>query len=345
MTTDELYMERSLQLAALGAGPVAPNPMVGAVLVYNNLIIGEGYHQQYGGAHAEVNCINSVSEGDLEYVADSTLYVSLEPCNHQGQTPACSDFILRHGIKKVVVACTDSNPKVNGSGIKKLQENGVEVVVGVLEEKARLLNKRFFTFHQRKRPYIILKWAQSQDGFIAGKDFEQIKISNDVVSRLVHRWRAEEAAIMVGFNTALHDNPSLTTRNYPGKNPLRITIDKLLELPPSHNIFAANAKHIVINEQEEKEEGNTTYLKVESASDIEEILSKLFEMNIQSVLVEGGAALLNKFIDASLWDEAAVITNETLLLEEGISAPQLANASLLCKQQFGNNTIQYYGRK
>ena len=242
-------MQRCLQLAAMGAGHTAPNPMVGAVLVYADRVIGEGFHRQYGGPHAEVNCINSVTKDDLPLLAKSTLYVSMEPCSHFGKTPPCTDLIIEKKIPTVVIACRDGYHKVNGKGIEKLRAAGINVIVGILEREALELNKRFFTFHQHQRPYIILKWAQSKDGKVAplnlpagrqvphsGGNLEQSKgkrllISNEVTDRLVHKWRSEEAAILVGTNTALQDDPALTTRFWPGRDPVRLVIEMELKLP------------------------------------------------------------------------------------------------------------------
>ena len=240
-------MHRCLELASLGMGNVAPNPMVGAVLVYDNRIIGEGYHMQFGGPHAEVNCINSVKPADRELISKSSLYVSLEPCNHFGKTPPCSDLIIKNRIPEVVIACTDPFEKVNGSGINKLMEAGVKVITGILEKNAISLNTRFFTFHQQKRPYIILKWAQSANKKISGKNGEPVRISHALTDRLVHRWRSEEAAIMVGTNTALKDNPSLTTRLWKGKNPIRIVVDNQLKIPSAFTLFNGEAPLIIFN--------------------------------------------------------------------------------------------------
>ncbi len=228
-------MQRCLGLAKLGAGHVAPNPMVGAVLVYNDRIIGEGYHQQYGKAHAEVNCINSVKEDDIQLIEKSTLYVSLEPCAHYGKTPPCADLIIAKKIPTVVIACRDTYEEVNGRGIDKLKAANVNVIVGVLEKDAIELNKRFFTFYTKHRPYIILKWAQSNDGKIANADHSRVFISNEESNRLVHKWRSEEAAILVGTNTALYDDPELTTRLWTGNNPIRLVIDMEVKLPISLN--------------------------------------------------------------------------------------------------------------
>ena len=236
MDPDDIYMYRCLQLAGKGAGHVAPNPMVGAVLVHNDRILGEGYHQVYGQAHAEVNCINSVLPDDVPLIPDSTLYVSLEPCAHFGKTPPCADLIIKKQIRKVVIGCRDPFKEVDGKGIERLKAAGIEVISGVLEAACTDLNKRFFTFHTFNRPYVILKWAESANGKISGSGNERVFISNAWTNTLVHKWRSEESAIAVGTNTAMLDNPFLTTRLWPGRNPVRILLDKKLIIPRSHNI-------------------------------------------------------------------------------------------------------------
>jgi riboflavin biosynthesis protein RibD len=288
LNTDEQYMSRCLQLAKQGAGMVAPNPMVGAVLVYEGRIIGEGYHGKYGEAHAEVNCINSVRNTDRHLIEKSILYVSLEPCNHYGKTPPCSELIIEKKIPKVVIGCMDVYKEVAGKGILKLRNAGVEVVTEVLEKECLELNKRFFTFHQKFRPYIILKWAQSVNGKIGCKN-ERIFISNEYSNRLVHKWRSEEPAILVGTNTALQDNPSLTVRLWHGKNPVRIIIDKELNLPSTLNVFNPDAKTIIYNFIKNSTEKNLVYIKLEVENFLNQILDSLFEMNIQSLIIEGGS--------------------------------------------------------
>ena len=240
-------MERCLQLAKLGAGHVAPNPMVGSVLVYENRIIGEGYHRKYGEAHAEVNCIASIDDQDIQFIERSTLYVSLEPCAHYGKTPPCSDLIIRKKIPRVLIGCRDPFKEVNGKGIEKLEAAGVNVVTGILEKNCKELNRRFFIFHTKKRPYIILKWAQTSDKKIAVNSDKPLKISNEFTNRLVHKWRSEEAAILVGTNTALADDPLLTNRLWSGKNPVRLVIDKELKLPAGAKIFNIDAPTVVFN--------------------------------------------------------------------------------------------------
>jgi diaminohydroxyphosphoribosylaminopyrimidine deaminase/5-amino-6-(5-phosphoribosylamino)uracil reductase len=338
-------MHRCLQLAKLGAGQVAPNPMVGAMLVYQDCIIGEGYHEHYGQAHAEVNCINSVSEANLLLIEKSTLYVSLEPCAHYGKTPPCADLIIQKKIAQVVIGCRDSYEEVNGRGIEKLLKAGVVVIAGILEKEALDLNKRFFTFHTKKRPYIILKWAQSQDGKIAKEDFSAVKISHDITNRLVHKWRSEEAAILVATNTALYDNPSLTNRLWQGNNPTRLVIDRQLKLPGSLHLFDRSVKTIIFNQLKDEERNGLLFYKL---SDEEKLLpgllNALYQLKIQSVLVEGGAKLLQSFIDADCWDEARVITNEEMMIGNGIQSPQLKNNYLIEADKIGQDIASYYVR-
>ena len=338
-------MQRCLNLAKLGTGYVAPNPMVGAVLVHNDRIIGEGYHQEYGKAHAEVNCINSVSEADIPLIKESILYVSLEPCVHHGKTPPCADLIIKNKIPTVVVGCRDSYEEVNGRGIEKLKAAGVNVIVGILEKECLELNKRFFTFHIKHRPYIILKWAQSKNGKIANADYSKLSISNEQTNRLVHKWRSEEAAIMVGTNTALQDNPSLTTRLVPGNNPVRLVIDMELKLPATLNLFDGSVRTIVFNKIKHSEETVLYYKIDEQKNVVKEILKALYQLRIQSVLIEGGTKLLQSFIDSSNWDEARIITNTELTIENGIEAPVLKDGIINHKESIISDSISYYTKK
>ena len=338
----EQYMQRCLQLAALGAGLVAPNPMVGAVLVYDNRIIGQGYHEKFGEAHAEVNCINSVAEADKNFIGQSTLYVSLEPCAHFGKTPPCADLIIENEIPNVIIGCSDIFEKVAGKGIEKLKAAGVHVTVDILKTECLELNKRFFIFHKKKRPYIILKWAQSSDGKIGGTNGERIFISNEFTNRLVHKWRAEEAAILVGTNTALQDDPALTARLWPGNHPVRLVIDTSLKLPLHLKLFDGTVKTILFNFSKQAEEDNLVYYKLKKEENIpKKIATALYSLNILSVIVEGGAKLLQSFIDAGFWDEARVITNSNLIIGEGLDAPVLKNSSLILQQEIKNDNIEY----
>ena len=341
-------MHRCLELARLGEGHVAPNPMVGAVLVYNGLntgeerIIGEGFHQQYGQAHAEVNCIAAVKEEDRRLIVESIMYVSLEPCAHHGKTPPCADLIIRMGIRRVVVGCRDPFPQVNGKGIEKLLLAGVEVKVGVLEAECVALNKRFFTFNTLHRPYIVLKWAQSADGFIAGTK-GRTYISNDYTNRLVHKWRSEEASILVGPRTALLDDPALTARLWTGPDPIRLVIDKGLELPATLRLFDGKTRTVVFNRSRHEEEGMVQYYQLaDDSSLIHQLSVALHRLKIQSVLVEGGARLLQSFIDADCWDEVRVITNEGLVLSGGLPAPQLGRVRNTGREKLLEDTISYY---
>lgn len=326
----------------MGEGHVAPNPMVGAALVYQNNIIGEGFHREYGGGHAEVNCILNVSEENRHLIDKSTLYVSLEPCNHHGKTPPCTDLIIRHFIPRVVIGCRDPHEKVNGSGVATLRDSGIEVVEGICEKEAAYLNRRFFTFQQKKRPYVILKWAQSSDGFI-GISGIRTKISNSSADRLVHKWRSEEAAIMVGTQTALTDNPSLTTRLWPGPNPVRVVLDLSEKLPGHLALFNREVRTIVINSLHEKQNGNLAYRKVNPGGEvINEVLDILYRENIQSLIVEGGSKLLQSFIDSGKWDEARVIINNNLLLESGVKAPVFPAIKEVHKDVFLDNSIHFF---
>ena len=419
MTLHEIYMHRCLELAGLGEGSVAPNPMVGAVLVYGDRIIGEGYHRQYGKAHAEPNCIASVKKEDRHLIGRSTLYVSLEPCSHFGKTPPCADLIIRNKIPKVVIGCRDPFIEVNGKGIEKLKAAGVEVGSGILEQECKELNKRFFTFHTQHRPYVILKWAQTLDGKIGrppltpptGENYAQplpkggssqsqdelpfapkrtykssqkenpqinkeasisevgadvpspvgesrmegrLLISNEHTNRIVHKWRSEEMAIAVGTNTALFDDPELTTRLFPGNNPIRIVTDMDLRLPQSLRLFNSKAPTIVFNTKEHnlpvesipinqlKEIGTGYYQVTEDVSLVHQMMNALYRMNIQSVLVEGGSYLLQSFIDEGIWDEARVITNEQLSIGAGMPAPVLKDEALQGSEQIFSDVIRTY---
>lgn len=337
------YMQRCLNLALEGAGSVAPNPMVGAILVYNNRIIGEGYHEKYGEAHAEVNCIKSVSIEDRHLIPASTLYVSLEPCAHYGKTPPCSQLIIDQKIPKVVIACTDPFSKVNGKGIESLQAAGVDVTVGILEKEAIELNKRFFVFHQKKRPYIILKWAETADHFIASANTERLYISNEFSNRLVHRWRSEEAAIMVGTNTAINDDPALTNRNWTGKNPIRILVDRQLLVSTESKLYQVDATTIIFNESKNDIQEHLIFVQIDFSKNIlEQIFEYCYAFPIQSILVEGGAKLLQSFIDRGIWDEARIIQNNDLKIEKGLASPQLIGHTLKESFKISTDTIFIY---
>jgi diaminohydroxyphosphoribosylaminopyrimidine deaminase/5-amino-6-(5-phosphoribosylamino)uracil reductase len=340
VTDHDLYMRRCIELARLGAGNTAPNPMVGAVLVHAGRIIGEGYHEKYGGPHAEPNCIADVLPADMHLISQSTLYVSLEPCSHFGKTPPCADLIIKMQIPNVMIGCRDSFEEVNGSGIEKMKAAGINVVSGILEQECRALNKRFFTFHEQQRPYIILKWAQSNNGKISGEDYQPIKISNKFTDRLVHKWRSQEAAILIGANTALHDNPSLTTRLWKGNNPVRVLLDNELIISQEAKFFNEESKTIIINSKKEQEEGANFYRRAEKG--VEAALSVLYEEKILSVIIEGGAKTLQAFINSGCWDEARVITNNSLIIPRGLAAPQLKSALITKTEHIFSDKINYY---
>ena len=344
MNNDEKYIRYCLDLAVKGLGNVAPNPMVGCVIVCNETIIGEGYHEQYGQAHAEVNAINSVENKEL--LKNATLYVNLEPCSHFGKTPPCSDLIIKYKIPVVVIGNVDTNPLVAGKGIKKLQDAGIEVRSGILDEECKKLNKRFFTFHEKKRPYVILKWAQSADGFIDIKRDEEnkstpIQISNSDSKKLLHLWRSQEQAIMVGTNTALLDNPKLTVRGVEGKNPLRITIDKWLRIPKHFNFFDKTAPTLIFTAMDTESQTNLEYIKIDfEQAVIPQVLHELYNRNIQSLIVEGGERILNNFIDLDLWDSARVFIAEKKL-SKGVNAPVL-NVKPVMKENISGDKLLFY---
>ncbi|UXX80778.1 bifunctional diaminohydroxyphosphoribosylaminopyrimidine deaminase/5-amino-6-(5-phosphoribosylamino)uracil reductase RibD [Reichenbachiella carrageenanivorans] len=317
---DEKYMQRALELAERGIGSVSPNPMAGCVIVHHNQIIGEGWHEKYGGAHAEVNAIKNVKNKTL--LKESTAYVTLEPCAHFGKTPPCADLLIKHKLKRVVIANQDSFPLVNGGGIKKLTDAGIEVEVGVLSEEGRVLNKRFFTRVEKKRPYVILKWAQTVDGFVARENYDSKWISNAYSRKLVHKWRAEEDAIWVGTNTAKYDNPKLNVRDWQGSDPIRLVIDKQLSLDVNTPLFDQETPTICYNAKKNDKEVNLEWVKIDNVQWLDEIFLDLRQRGIQSVLVEGGAYLLQSLIDQDYWDEARVFTGSPSFTK-GIKAPDL----------------------
>jgi diaminohydroxyphosphoribosylaminopyrimidine deaminase/5-amino-6-(5-phosphoribosylamino)uracil reductase len=325
MVSHEIYMQRCLQLASLGIGHVSPNPMVGAVIVHQDQIIGEGYHQRYGGPHAEVNAVNQVlakHENADEQLRQSIIYVSLEPCAHYGKTPPCADLIIKHQIPKVVVGCRDPFAQVDGKGIEKLQQAGIEVITGVLEQECRNLNKRFFIRVQQQRPYIILKWAQTGNGYFAPADGSQHWITGLEARKLVHQWRAEEDAILVGKNTALIDNPQLNVRYGTGKSPKRVVIDRNLELDKQLHLFDNSVETFVFNALKTEFDDKIKYIALEDFDRFvpQYILFQLYLQDVQSLIIEGGAQTLNSFIEAGMWDEARIFTGQTLL-PGGIKVP------------------------
>jgi len=319
---NEKFMQRALELARLGIGNTSPNPMVGCVIVHEDKIIGEGWHQKPGGPHAEVVAINSVSKTCL--LKNASVYVTLEPCSHYGKTPPCADLLIKSSVKNVYVSIEDPNPLVKGNGIRKMQEAGIQVETGLLGTKARKLNKRFLTSMENHRPYITLKWAQTSDGFIARKDFDSKWISNEFSRQIAHKWRSEEDAILVGANTVRYDDPSLNVRDWSGKDPVRIVIDRENELSGDYHVFDSSTMTFIYNTEVEKEQKNVQWVNIPSKSFLLNVIRDLHERNIQSILVEGGGQILNAFIEEGLWDEARVFTSPNKF-GEGISAPETSS--------------------
>ncbi|MGN7866713.1 bifunctional diaminohydroxyphosphoribosylaminopyrimidine deaminase/5-amino-6-(5-phosphoribosylamino)uracil reductase RibD [Chryseobacterium sp. 22458] len=341
MNNDELYIKRCIELAQKALGKTYPNPLVGSVIVHNGKIIGEGYHHKAGENHAEINAINSVENKEL--IPESTIYVSLEPCAHYGKTPPCALKIKELGFKKVVIGAMDSHDKVNGKGKKIIQDAGIEAVSGILEQDCINLNKRFFTYHEKKRPYIILKWAESGDGYL-DKDFKPTPISNSLVNQFVHQLRADEHAILVGTQTALNDNPGLTVRNAEGTNPVRILIDFDLKVPQHFKIYNDEAKTLVLNSIKEGTENNIQLIKISKENFLPELMEALYKEQIQSVIIEGGRFTLQQFIDSGLWDEAIVIKNDSLVLENGTKAP-VFNHMPIKTEAYRDNLISFFNLK
>jgi diaminohydroxyphosphoribosylaminopyrimidine deaminase/5-amino-6-(5-phosphoribosylamino)uracil reductase len=337
-------MRRCIELATLGAGNVAPNPMVGAVLVHNGQIIGEGYHKAYGGPHAEVNCIASVTEKNKHLIPDASIYVSLEPCAHYGKTPPCADLIIREKIKKVYVGTRDPFVEVNGKGIEKLSAAGIEVTSGILETECKDLNKRFFTFHTKHRPYIILKWAQTADHKIGNAGNNRLIITNEFTDRIVHRWRSEEAGIMAGTNTVMLDDPQLTNRLWHGHSPVRVIVDMDLRLPSSLHVFDGSVKTIVFNALKHEENDNLFFYQVtRDVNLVHQVVNGLYQMKILSVMIEGGARLIQSFIDEGMWDEARVITNSKLISKEpAIASPILTDSRLVDEEMISDDLIRIF---
>ena len=344
--SDELYMKRCLELAELGNGRVSPNPLVGCVIVSDGKIIGEGYHRQYGQAHAEVNAIRSVTDkyGDqaTDLLKNATAYVSLEPCAHFGKTPPCADLLVRHQVKKVVIGNRDPFPDVNGKGIGKLKQVGIEVVSGVLEEQCSYVNRRFFTRIAQQRPYIILKWARTANGFFAPENAIQQWITGPLAKKMVHKWRTEEDAVLVGKQTAIADNPALTAREWPGRNPVRILIDRNLKVPADSQLYNTEARTIVFNEQRTNVEGNIHFIEMEDMQYYlpQKIAYQLYLMDIQSIIIEGGANILNQFINAGLWDEARVFSSSKSW-SSGIHSPNI-NGNITSVTQVDQDQLTIY---
>ncbi|WP_233862469.1 bifunctional diaminohydroxyphosphoribosylaminopyrimidine deaminase/5-amino-6-(5-phosphoribosylamino)uracil reductase RibD [Tenacibaculum piscium] len=358
---DEKYIKRCLQLAKNGIGTTRPNPSVGAVIVYQNKIIGEGFTSPYGGNHAEVNAINSVKEKDKKLLKKATIYVTLEPCSHFGKTPPCADLIVKNQLSKVVIGCLDTNSLVAGKGIERLKNAGIKVTVGVLENQCKKHHKRFFTVQNKKRPYIILKWAETADGFIAPlKRNEQkpVWISNPYSQQIVHKIRSKEHAILVGTNTVIQDNPSLTVRSWSGNNPVRIILDKNLRIPLNVTVFDKKVKTIILTEkrtkkqkeqaevlsEEKKETIIYEYINFSSKKIATQICDVLQKHKIQSVIIEGGTKTLQTFIDENIWDEAQIFIGEEISFEKGVKAPKLSaeKIQLIKKEHIKNDVLKIY---
>lgn len=344
--SDELYMKRCLELAEMGNGSVSPNPLVGCVIVSEGKIIGEGYHQKYGQAHAEVNAVNAVlaDYGDAAagLLKKATAYVSLEPCAHFGKTPPCADLLIRHAVKKVVIGNRDPFPDVNGKGVEKLKNAGIEVVIGVLEKECSYVNRRFFTRIANQRPYIILKWARTANGYFSHKNPLQQWITGPLAKKLVHKWRTEEDAILIGKQTAIVDNPQLSAREWPGKNPVRIVIDRKLEVPSDHLVYNDSAKTLIFNEIKTDVTDNIHFVQMENMQYYlpQKIAFQLYLMDIQSVIIEGGANILNQFISAGLWDEARVFNSRTSW-DTGVLSPSV-NGRILSVTDVDNDQLTIY---
>lgn len=344
--TDKLYMQRCLELAITGMGSVSPNPLVGCVIVSGDKIIGEGYHAKFGEAHAEVNAVRAVIEnyGDqaAALLANATAYVNLEPCAHFGKTPPCADLLIRHQLKKVVIGNKDPFESVDGKGIQKLRDAGIEVVSGVLEQECSQLNRRFFTRIHKQRPYIVLKWATTADGYFAPKNSIQEWISEPLARKIAHKWRTEEDAILVGRLTALIDNPQLSAREWEGRDPVRIVIDRHLRVPGSHHIYNNLAKTVIFNEQKTEVHSNIHFIQMEDMQYYlpQKIAFQLYLMDIQSVIIEGGADILNQFIHAGLWDEARVFSSDKIW-REGIPSPHV-NGLIIDQLNIGNDKLTVF---
>lgn len=348
------FMLRALELATLGRGHVSPNPMVGCVIVHDTSgqepnagarILGEGWHQRYGDWHAEVNAIRSIRPEDTHLLPEATVYVTLEPCSHWGKTPPCADLLINSRVKRVVCCNDDPNPLVAGQGFAKLRAAGISVETGHLAKLGRELNARFFTFLEQKRPYIILKWAETTDGFITGPGSKPLQISGELARRLVHRWRSEEDAILVGTNTARMDNPRLNTRFWPGKNPVRLVIDNQFSLDPGLNLFDGSQPTIVYHKHPPAEWPDRPHVQSAVAGSLPELLQDLHQRKIQSVLVEGGRALLQSFLDNDLWDEIRVFRSPLMLNSNATSGAVKApgvRGSLVSRERLGDDELSLY---
>lgn len=349
-STDRLFMERALQLARCGVGSTSPNPMVGAVIVSGGRIIGEGFHIRAGEPHAEVNAVNAVKAGDRHLLEGATIYVTLEPCSHYGKTPPCCDLIIARKMARVVIATTDFNANVNGEGIRRMRAAGINVEVGLLEQESRRLNGAFFAFHQKRRPYITLKWAQSSDGFIdrvRSREEAPLRVSNGVSQAAVHKLRAAHDAILVGTRTALFDNPSLNIRCWAGRAPLRVVIDRNGVLPAGLSLFDGTVPTLLFTGKYVASFGkNIEQIVLDPSKDtLCQIVGTLYSRGVGSLLVEGGAALLQSFIDAGLWDSIRVETNPSIVAGEGIAAPELPGCVKVVEENYCGNRVCRYEKE
>ncbi|MFA5574101.1 MAG: bifunctional diaminohydroxyphosphoribosylaminopyrimidine deaminase/5-amino-6-(5-phosphoribosylamino)uracil reductase RibD [Brumimicrobium sp.] len=340
---DIQFMQRALQLATLAGVNASPNPLVGAVIVYNDKIIGEGYHQKYGKAHAEVNAINAVKNQSI--LKDSTIYVTLEPCSHHGKTPPCADLIIKHQFKRVVIACLDTNSKVSGKGIERIKKNGLQVEVGLLEDEARFLNRRFFTFHEKKRPFVVLKWAETQDGFMDRFVEEREKgvnwITQPKTKLYVHQWRSKEQAILVGWKTVNNDNPQLTVREVEGKSPHRFIIDSNGNVNPSSTVFTdGNPTTIITTKKNIPNLSPSVEVISLTEVNVQNILSVLYEKKFLSVFIEGGAETTRRFIEENLWDEAYQLIGQSTF-KKGLKAPTI-KGKLLYDKNIGKDYLKVW---
>ncbi len=336
---DEQMMSRCIELAKNGRSSCRPNPMVGCVIVYQNEIIAEGWHKKAGEAHAEVNAVNQLK--NKEILSECEIYVSLEPCSHFGKTPPCSDMIIRNGFKRVIIGTTDPNSVVSGKGIEKIKNAGIEVKLGVLEEECQNLNSRFFSFHLKKRPYVILKWAKTGDGFMADESGEQKWITNSYSKQLVHKWRSEEDSVLVGYNTAKFDDPQLNIRLWTGVNPTRLVIDSDLSLSEDLNLFDSSQPTIIFTEKKKNSTNNLKYIQLNFDEKLEEsILNQLYELGIQSVIIEGGRKTLDGFIQKELWDEARIFSSSTNW-GIGIPAPEI-HGKLIESKKIASDLLEIF---
>ena len=340
-------MRRALELAQRGGPDTRPNPLVGCVVTHQGRILGEGWHERYGGPHAEVNALAAVPEADRHLLPESRVYVTLEPCAHHGKTPPCADLLVAEGVGEVIVCNRDPNPLVAGRGLDRLRAAGIAVKTGLLEAEGRWLNRRFFMMQERQRPYIVLKWAETADGFLAGPYFQPVQISGEQARLLTHKWRTEEAAILVGTRTALHDNPRLNAREWPGPQPVRVVLDKNLSLPPAHNLFDGSQPTLVYTYCHCAGRENADFVTLPKPANgpghvtdlLPQVLSDLRQRGLQSVLVEGGPTVLNSLLAADLWDEMRVFRSQTKILGAGIAAPKVSLSGLLERRTVGEDEL------